>query len=44
MLGFAIANEVVFVERMRRKYGSDLIDRILSLHVPRRSEMEIDEL
>ena len=34
MLGFSLANEPAFVERLRRKYGNDLVHRALRLHIP----------
>jgi RNA-directed DNA polymerase len=37
MLGFAIANEPDFVGRMRRKYGNDIVDRVLAYQVPPRA-------
>ncbi len=37
-LGFSAANEPEFLNRMRRKYGDDLLDRALSFHVPSRAE------
>lgn len=39
MLGFTIANEPQFINRMRRKYGDDVIDRILQIQIPSRLEM-----
>lgn len=36
MLGFAIANEPEFVERMRVKYGEAVVTQILQLHLPKR--------
>lgn len=38
-LGFALSNEPVFVDSMRKKYGSDIVARILRTHIPKRSEM-----
>lgn len=40
-LGFALANEPTFVESMRRKYGSEIVTRILRTHIPKRSEMQL---
>jgi RNA-directed DNA polymerase len=36
MLGFCLANEPTFVERMRLKYGSDAVNAALSFWAPRR--------
>lgn len=38
MLGFTIANEPQFINRMREKYGDDVINRILQTQIPRRGE------
>jgi retron-type reverse transcriptase len=35
MLAFAIANEPDFVERLRKKYGDELVDRVLKVHIPK---------
>ena len=35
MIGFSIANEPHFIDRMRIKYGSQLIDRILQFQIRR---------
>ncbi|WP_339834683.1 retron St85 family RNA-directed DNA polymerase [uncultured Parvibaculum sp.] len=36
MLAFAIANEPDFVGRLRSKYGDELIDTVLKIHLPKR--------
>ena len=36
LLGFTIANEPIFVNRMRKKYGDAVIDRILEIQLPAR--------
>jgi hypothetical protein len=38
MLGFSIANEPDFLGRLRRKYGSDIVDRVLGTKLPRRRD------
>lgn len=42
ILGFSLANEPEFVERMRAKYGNEAVDAALAYHVPKR-EIGIDE-
>jgi retron-type reverse transcriptase len=41
MLGFTIANEPMFVNRMREKYGNEVVNRVLSIHIPRREENDV---
>jgi RNA-directed DNA polymerase len=36
LLGFVIANEADFVDRMRCKYGGNVVDRALSARIPKR--------
>jgi RNA-directed DNA polymerase len=36
MLGFSIANEPQVLTRMRRKYGNEIVDRVLKTRLPRR--------
>lgn len=36
MLGFSIANESIFVTRMRSKYGDEVINEILQLELPKK--------
>jgi RNA-directed DNA polymerase len=36
MLGFAIANEPEFLNRMKTKYGHKVVDQILKTHIPRK--------
>ncbi len=47
LLGFCVAAEVIFVERMRRKYGSVLVDQALRYHIAAkgirgRSDLDFD--
>src|ERR1700677_3882452 len=35
-LGFCLATEPLFVSRMRAKYGSEVLDRVLKFRVPQR--------
>jgi retron-type reverse transcriptase len=37
LLGFCIANEPTYLDRMRNKYGSRVVDAALKFHVPKRS-------
>ena len=39
LLGFSIATEPEFLDRLRIKYGSSVIDAALSFHAPTRAEM-----
>jgi RNA-directed DNA polymerase len=39
MLGFSIANEPNLVNRLRRKYGDEIVDRVLKTHLPKRHEL-----
>jgi len=34
MLGFSIANEPIFVSRMREKYGSEILNKVLATEIP----------
>lgn len=36
-LAFAVATEKTFVESMRTKYGTEVIDKILKTHIPKKS-------
>jgi hypothetical protein len=36
MLGFAIANEPEVLNRMRKKYGREIVDQIIRTHIPRK--------
>ncbi|QRM27900.1 retron St85 family RNA-directed DNA polymerase [Microvirga sp. VF16] len=36
LLGFSLANEPLFVNRMREKYGDAIVDRVLRLKLPER--------
>jgi RNA-directed DNA polymerase len=42
MLGFCIATEPTFMNRMRTKYGNTVIDTALQFHVPSRAQQELD--
>jgi hypothetical protein len=42
MLGFCIANEISFVERMREKYGNAIIDSILTYRIPKRNSQDAE--
>jgi len=37
MLGFCLATEPDFIARMRRKYGNDVVDRVLAFTPPPRA-------
>jgi RNA-directed DNA polymerase len=37
MMGFCLANEPEFISRMRKKYGSDVIDKVLAFMPPPRA-------
>lgn len=39
LLGFCVANEPSFLNRMRAKYGNQTIDSALRFHAPKRAEM-----
>ena len=39
LLGFCVANEPLFLNRMRAKYGDQTVDSALRFHAPKRSEM-----
>ncbi len=39
LLGFCAANEPLFLNRMRAKYGDQTVDSALRFHAPKRSEM-----
>jgi RNA-directed DNA polymerase len=39
LLGFCLATEPTFVERMRAKYADDVIDLVLRFRVPKREEL-----
>jgi RNA-directed DNA polymerase len=34
LCGFCLGNEPTFISRMRRKYGNDVLDRVLSFTPP----------
>jgi hypothetical protein len=38
LLGFAVANEPSFLDRMRAKYGDSIIDEALRMHIPSRRD------
>ena len=39
LLGFCVANEPSFLNRMRTKYGNQTVDSALRFHAPKRAEM-----
>ncbi len=43
LLGFSIAAEPQFVERLRKKYGDDVVNAALKFHAPKRRVAEPDE-
>jgi hypothetical protein len=41
MLGFSIANEPDLLNRLRRKYGDQVVDRVLQTRLPKRRDLPV---
>jgi hypothetical protein len=41
MLGFSLANEPLFVERLRVKYGDEAVNLALTYYAPKRDSIDL---